>query len=111
MSESAVYSKENVGRRVRWVREYFNVDSQVKFARILGLPRSSNVSNWETGHSMLTRDASIAINQLYGISLDFLFLGKLDGMSAEMVASYTEFLNAPLDVANSTNESNDKPVK
>lgn len=111
MSEEAVYSKENVGKRVRWVREYFKIDSQVKFAKILGLSRSSNVNNWETGYSMLTRDAAITISQLYGITLDFLFLGKLDGMSADMVTSYTDFLNAPLDVANSTNESNDKPVK
>ncbi len=105
-----VASAENVGKRVRWVRQYNNL-TQIQFSKILGLPTSANLSNWEVGRQRLSIEGALLINQNFGTTLDFLYLGRLSSLSSDMKEALADNPIAPMDAADSINESKDKPVK
>lgn len=108
-----IASAENVGKRVRWVREY-NKLTQIQFSKILGHETSANLSNWEVGRQRLSIEGALLINQNFGTTLDFLYLGRVRGLESDMVAYLAdhpvESIALP-EVADSTRKSKDKPVK
>lgn len=110
MFGSDIDSAKNVGKRVRWVREFHGL-KQIEFSRILGLPKPANLSNWENGHQRLSIDGALAINRHFGITLDFLYLNRLEGLSPDMIKSYSSLASEPLESADLTSESSGKPVK
>lgn len=105
-----IASAENVGRRVRWVREYNDLTG-IQFSKILGLPSSANVSNWEVGRQRLSIEGALLINHHFNTTLDFLYLGRLDGLPSAMKVALADNPIELLESADSIKESNDKPVK
>lgn len=96
-----IASAENVGKRVKFVRK-LNKLSQVTFSKILGLPSSANVSNWENGHQRLSIEGALLINHHFGTTLDFLYLGRVKGLDMELVEALAEEPSVLLESIDST---------
>lgn len=74
---------QDVGRRLRQVREILNV-SQVEFAKTAGLLHA-RYHNYEAGYRLLTLRAAFLLCAKYNLTLDFLFLGDPSGLKWNMV--------------------------
>lgn len=86
MSKSSeIASKENVAKRLIWLREYFNL-SQKEFAETIGV-QSAQLNNWERARHRLSLEGALKINDVYGTTLDFLFLDRRETLPADMARS------------------------
>nr|WP_321457213.1 helix-turn-helix transcriptional regulator [uncultured Cohaesibacter sp.] len=74
--------KAEVAERLRWVRKQFSPD-QKSFAESLGVDQK-RYSNWETGTSRLSLQGALLISDRFGVSLDFLYFGRVDTLSQQM---------------------------
>lgn len=81
MSEAS--SADNVAIRLRWVRNHFGL-SQTQFAASVDA-KIKQYNHWEKGRQRLSLDGALRINAVYGISLDFLFLGRSDALPISML--------------------------
>lgn len=68
----------DVSNRLRAVRSYYNMTS-TEFALQADVARKS-YSQWESGKLRISVDGALSIARRYGISLDFIYLGRLDAL-------------------------------
>lgn len=70
-----------IGDRLRAVRLAYAPDStQASWAGTHGFSRTQ-YSNWENGIRRISLDAAERLCSTYGLTLDFLFMGRRDGLS------------------------------
>lgn len=79
---------ERVAVRLRWLRTHFGL-KQREIAAMLGLG-ATQWNNWERGRDRLSLEGALKINQVFGISLDFLFLNRTDALSARLLTSWSD---------------------
>lgn len=73
-------SKEEVGRRLRLMREKLRLGEQKDFALWIGYePKRYN--NWETGVAMLPIDAAASICRLVPVDFDYLYRGEFSALA------------------------------
>jgi len=90
---------DDTSQRLRWlIEDYLKIEHQ-DFARSINVKKST-VSNWiGNGARGLTLTGAKRICEVYGTSLDFLFMGKVDALSQQM---RTAWLSRPNVNASST---------
>ena len=69
-----------IGQRLMAVRQAFTDDTQKVFAERNGF-NPTQYNNWEKGARRITVDCAERLVERYGLSLDFIYLGKMDGLS------------------------------
>tara|TARA_R110002126_G_scaffold63960_2_gene163987 strand:- start:1798 stop:2100 length:303 start_codon:yes stop_codon:yes gene_type:complete len=82
-------SAENVARRLIFLRKYLCI-SQKQFAIDLNTS-AQHVSNWESARNRLSLQGALAIVEVYGVTLDFLFLNRYDTLPAQMRSAWLVF--------------------
>jgi hypothetical protein len=85
---------ETVARRLRLLREAMGYDSQGAFAALLGLspPRWNNVEN---GLPMSRDIAFRLVKTVPGLTLDWLYFGKPDGLPLDLARRLGEVAPGP----------------
>lgn len=73
---------ETIGQRIRLVRTITGL-TQEEFAKRAGLSREQ-INNYERGEKRPSINAAVAICEAHGLTLDYLYLGRLHTLSAEM---------------------------
>ena len=94
-----VMSKEppqhvSIGQRMEAIRKGFSNMNQKEWADLHGFS-TSQYNNWIKGHRRPTVDAALRLASQYGLSLDFIYLGRMDGLSE--TARNTLFSTPPSD--------------
>ncbi|GJM01935.1 MAG: hypothetical protein DHS20C08_04360 [Rhodomicrobium sp.] len=87
--ENEPWSKENIAKRLKWLRSHSGL-SQSEFSDSLGIS-VTNYNNWERGRQRMSLDGALQVNRVYGTTLDFLYLGRLESLSTSMARSFAEF--------------------
>lgn len=70
----------DIGNRLAAIRRAFSEDSQKSWAERHGF-NPTQYNNWEKGTRRITVDCSERLADTYGLSLDFIYRGKRDGLS------------------------------
>lgn len=78
MSQEAPY--EEIGRRLEAIRTGFTDLSQKDFAAKMGF-NQSQWNNWAIGVRRITVDSAEKLCASYGLTLDWVYLGRRDGLS------------------------------
>lgn len=74
---------ENVGRRLRQIREIYGVDMKT-FGEAAGLSQPRYYV-YEDGTRLLTLNAAIKLCNVYNLTLDYLYMGDPSGLRANIV--------------------------
>lgn len=69
-----------IGDRLRRIREGFSELSQRQWAEKNNF-NPTQYNNWEKGTRRISVDAAEALSNRYGLSLDFIYRGRVDGLS------------------------------
>lgn len=97
-----VASKENVAKRLKWLREYLELTQVEMAASVETTPTLYN--NWERGRQRLSLEGALRINAIYGTTLDFLFLDRREDLPKAMLKDLSsQFLD------NNSSTSSDNP--
>lgn len=111
MSNVEIASADNVAKRLIWLRTYLGL-SQSAFAAAIGVP-AQQLNNWERARNRLSLEGAMKINEIYGTTLDFIFLDRRHSLPYEMVVALNELDKSvePEEASRkpATNASNDKP--
>ena len=78
MDEALLYV--DIGQRVEAVRTGFTDLTQNAFAVKMGFNRSQ-YNNWATGRRRIPLEAAEKLAALYGLTLDWIYLGRRDGLA------------------------------
>ena len=72
----------DIGARLAAVRQAFSLDgeSQKSFAKRNGF-EPTQWNNWESGFRRISVDDAMKLASLYGLSLDFIYMGRRDGLA------------------------------
>ncbi|MFS8180865.1 helix-turn-helix domain-containing protein [Pseudovibrio denitrificans] len=97
-----ITSPEAIAERVKWLREHLGLQ-QNEFATSIGMTRTQ-VNNWERATGRLSLNGAMQINNVYGTSLDFLFLGRADTLPQNMRNAW-----ASRSLDKNSNKSSDNP--
>ncbi|MGX9352745.1 helix-turn-helix transcriptional regulator [Shimia sp. W99] len=65
-----------ISARIKWHREFVGM-TQSQYAEAIGAKRAA-LNNWESGAFRLSLDGALSLNLVFGISLDFLYLGDAE---------------------------------
>lgn len=68
----------DIAERITAFREYLDMSAS-EFAREHGFS-TSQLSNWEAGTRRISVDAAMRLYERYGLSLDFIYLGRLSAL-------------------------------
>jgi len=71
---------QDIGARLVAIRKSFSEDTQRSWAERHGF-NPTQYNNWEKGTRRITVDCSERLADTYGLSLDFIYRGKRDGLS------------------------------
>lgn len=74
------YQFTEIGLRVEAIRAGFSDLSQRAWAERHGF-NPTQYNNWERGARRIPLEASEKLCKLYGVTLDFIYLGRRDGLS------------------------------
>ncbi|MCA0963303.1 helix-turn-helix domain-containing protein [Salipiger bermudensis] len=88
MNENASYRFADIGKRLKAVRKFYDLGSK-EFAEQADVSPKS-YSQWERGSGRVSVDGAMKLQARYGISLDFIYLGRVDTLPnslAEAVSS------------------------
>lgn len=69
-----------IGRRLASLRSAFSDDTQAQWAARHGFGKNQ-YNSWETGSRRISFEAAAKLCRLYGLTLDWIYLGKRDGLS------------------------------
>lgn len=69
-----------IGRRLISIREAFSDLNQKEWADKHGF-NQTQYNNWETGLRRISVDDAEKLSDLYGLTLDFVYRGRRDGLS------------------------------
>lgn len=83
----------DIGQRLLWHRKLLGVDQAGYVQPLKGIKRGA-YSNWETGASRLSLNGALEIRRVYGLSLDFMFVGNSDALALSL---RNEWLSRPLE--------------
>lgn len=83
--------KRFVARRLEAVRKSLNL-TKAEFADVIGIDRSS-YTKIEKGVKPILPDAAYRIFELYGIDMNFIYLGQVGGLPARLSSSVISHLN------------------
>lgn len=86
----------DIGDRIIAFREYLKM-SPAEFADSHGYSRSA-LSNWEAGIRRISIDAATRLYEQYGLSLDFIYLGRLSALPHNLAKALS---GSPLESAES----------
>jgi len=78
MDDQVEYAE--IGARMRKVRLAFSELNQKDWAARHNFTHS-RYNNWEIGLRRISVDEAIKLSDLYGLDLDYIYRGKLDGLS------------------------------
>lgn len=70
---------EDIAARLIWHRETIEQMSQKEYAAKIGVKRTT-LNNWESGGYRLSLDGALALRQMFGLSLDFMYEGIDDAL-------------------------------
>ena len=79
---------EAIGRRIRAFRESLNLSAK-DFAKTNGFS-PSQLANWEYGHRRISVDASMRLVDRYGLTLDYIYMGRLSSLPHSLAISLSE---------------------
>ncbi|WP_407652482.1 helix-turn-helix domain-containing protein [Cohaesibacter marisflavi] len=91
-----------IAQRLNWLLDYLEL-SQVEFARTINASPTT-LSNWLSGRSRLSLDGALSIRKTYGVSLDFLYLGRADTLPQQIAKAWA---SSPR--VNHSSKSSEKP--
>jgi DNA-binding XRE family transcriptional regulator len=74
---------EDIGLRLKAIREHFSDLSQKDWAEKHGFNKTQ-YNNWEKGARRIPVDAAEALCLAYGLTLDSIYRGRLDGLSENL---------------------------
>lgn len=69
-----------IGARLRAVRTGFTDLTQAEFAKRHGFQKTQ-YNAWETGQNRITVDCAERLAASYGLTLDWIYLGRRDGLA------------------------------
>lgn len=81
--EALVLPYEKIGLRLERVREHFSDLNQKDWAEKHGFNKTQ-YNNWEKGTRRITVDAAERLCDAYGLTLDAIYRGRLDGLSENL---------------------------
>ena len=97
---------ERIGRRLRYLRKAHGLRSS-EIADLMEVPRTY-WSRFELGRRPLTNDLAASLCERFGVSLDYLILGRLAGMPFELVEKLRE-IEAAEEVGRGQDPDDDGP--
>lgn len=68
-----------IGNRLRMLRDGLRL-SQREMCRLHGF-QPPQYNNWEKGHRRISLDCALRLSAAYGLTLDWIYLGRRDGLS------------------------------
>jgi transcriptional regulator with XRE-family HTH domain len=83
-----------VGRRLRHLRQALGYRHGNTFAHFLGVP-ATRWNNLENGFPLSKEVAFLLLRRVSGLSLDWLYLGRTDGLSMRLGRKLGEFTEEP----------------
>lgn len=84
MAKSRTQAIDATARRLKATRLALDYKKQIEFAKILGVDKSS-YNLMEKGKRPVTLDVGLAINEKFGVSLDWLFVGNAAQLPSHLV--------------------------
>lgn len=90
MNETRESTTERVTYRLRWIFEKEET-TQKAFAEMLGIG-NTQLNNWLVGKDRVSLEGSLKIYETFGISPDFLFLGRIETLPAHLSNSWAEYV-------------------
>ena len=85
---------QTIGRRLRHLRQALNYRHGNTFAAFLGIP-ATRWNNLENGYPLSKEVAFLLVRKVSGLSLDWLYFGKTDGLSMRLGQRLGEFAGEP----------------
>lgn len=76
-------------KRLRAIRDYLGFERSMDFADAIGAPRKS-YSQWESGQFRISLEYAAKIQEQFGITLDYIYLGISDALSHKAATSLKE---------------------
>jgi hypothetical protein len=76
-------SVQAVGKRLALLRTVLDVENQVDMAKMLKIDHK-RYHVWEVGKGLIPVPQAIEMRRLTGASLDYIYLGEMGGLSAEL---------------------------
>lgn len=104
MIEPEESSTKHVAERLKWLKEYYDLTTK-ELASSVGASYTQ-MANWENGTQRLSLKGALAINDTYGTSLDFLFIGRVEALPQKIAKAWT---SRPRE--SNSNKSSDNPVE
>ncbi|WP_068312802.1 transcriptional regulator [Polycladidibacter hongkongensis] len=92
MKQPAESESAQVSARLAWLRSHYSLEIKDMAADIDA--SYTQMINWLTGTQRLSLKGALAISTTYGISLDFLFLGRVESLPPELARSWMAFSRA-----------------
>lgn len=86
------YTAERIGRRLKAIREYLGYDSLKDFANDNGFPNGT-YGHWERGVRKIPTDASASLVHKYRLTLDFIYLGRIDTLPHKIAVELKSILD------------------
>lgn len=84
--------KQEVGRRLRYLRKSLGL-VQPALAQQINVART-RWNNWEVGVGRIPVDAAAQLVQIYGVTLDWIYLGREAGMPYELLMKIRDVADA-----------------
>lgn len=81
-----IHGRNQVAERVEWLRKHHGL-SQKEFAQSVGAS-STQYNNWVSGPQRLSLDGALRIVEVYSVTLDFLYLGRVDMLPAHLAKAW-----------------------
>lgn len=78
-----------IGARLHAIRTAFTDASQVEWAKMHGFS-PTQYNNWETGTRRISIDSAMRLCRTYGLTLDYIYLGRVDGLSENAAKSLSQ---------------------
>ncbi len=75
-----------VGERLRYLREAHGL-TQTAIGRQVGASMN-RWNNWERGVGRIPVDASAQLVRMYGVTLDWIYLGREEGMRYDLIVKF-----------------------
>lgn len=98
MSNKTVSGKfADISNRLRAIRDFFDLPSKDFAEQAEVSPKS--YSQWESGKFRISIDGALKIQSRYGISLDFIYTGRLDTLPNRIA---TELASNPRQINSKT---------
>lgn len=93
MTDLAPDDPSEIAKRLEWVRIHYGYASKGAFAEAIGVSQS-RYANWIT-KQQLSLDGAKRVARLHNVTLDFLFLGRIEGLSQALAGAWLQYSRDP----------------